>query len=330
MLEHADPQMHKWNKLLSPSDVAELRSDLQGELVGIGVNIKFDPQTGYISVLGLVPGSPAERAGIAPPDTIVTVDGRLFKGLPERDVVAAIRGKEGETVTLSILRGDKLITVPVVRQKINYDGVAHLALPGDVGYVRIPGFNARTSEGLRDALNDLASKHVTALVIDLRNDWGGSFDDAVAAAGELVPAGSAVVGLKRRGRLESVTPKTTPLLVDLPAAVLVNGNTASSAELLAGALQELRHATVVGSRTHGKWTVQKLEDLPNGYALKYTSAVFQTPGGKSYDGTGMPPDVEVDESEQDVATALVQSDPAKRIGADVQLRTAMKVLARTP
>jgi len=330
MLERADPRMRRWNRLLSPSDVRELRLDLQGELVGVGVVFDFDPKTGYVAVRGTIPGSPAERAGIAPPDTIVTVDGKLYKGAAERDVVAAIRGKEGEPVTLTILRGDKLVTVPLVREKIVYDTVTDLALPGGVGYVRIPGFNHRTAAGLHDALGDLASKRVSALVVDLRDDMGGSFDDAVAAAGELVPAGSAVAGLEKRGKTEPVTPRTTPMLLDLPVAVLVDGETASSAECLAGALQELRHATVVGSRTHGKWTVQVLEDLPNGYAVKYTTAVFRTPGGKSYDGTGLPPDVEVDATAEDVARALQESDPARRVAADVQLRTALRVLARRP
>jgi carboxyl-terminal processing protease len=328
MVEHADPALQKWNKLLSPSELAELRLDLQGELVGIGVKIELDPATGYIDVKGTVPGSPAERAGVAPPDKIVTVDGKLYKGRTLRDVVADIRGKAGDAVTLSILRGPGLVSVPVVRAKIAYDTVQDMVVAGDVGYVRIPSFNAKTPASLHDALADLAGKHVHALVVDVRANPGGSFDDSVAAAGQLVPAGSTVASVTKRGRAEPIVSKSAPLLLDVPVAVLVDRDTASSAELLAASLQELRRATLVGSPTHGKWTVQRIEDLPNGYAIKFTVGVFASPSGKSYEGTGIAPDVEVDAPQEATQHALADSDPKTRVAGDVQLRTAIAVLAR--
>ena len=328
MLERADPAMRKWNKLLSPSDVAELRVDLSGELVGIGVKIDFDPATGYIDVRGTIPGSPAERAGIQPPDKIVTIDGKLYKGLTLHDAVFDIRGKAGQTVTLSILRGAQLVSIPVVREKITYDTVRDMVLPGDVGYVRIPSFNSKTPATLHDALTDLSMHHVHALVLDLRSDQGGSFDDAIASTGELVPAGSTVANLNKRGKVEAIVAKTTPVLPDMPMAVLVDHGTASSAELLTAAVKELRHATVVGGTTQGKWTVQTLDDLPNGFSIKYTVGVFSSPGGKSYEGTGMPPDVEVDWSDDAIARAEEITDPAKRLADDVQLRTAVAIVTR--
>jgi len=328
MLERVDPDMHKWNKLLSPTEIAELRRDLQGELVGIGVKIDLDPATGYIDVKGTIAGSPAERAGIAPPDKIVTVDGRLYRGLTVHDVVADIRGKAGESVTLSVLRGPEIVTVPVVRDKVAYDVVRDMVVGGDVGYVRIPSFNAKTPALLRDALSDLAQKSVRSLLIDVRHNPGGSFDDAVEAAGEMVPAGSTVVSLNRRGKTEPVVAKSTPVLLDLPVAVLVDSDTSSSAELMTAALRDLRHATVVGTHTHGKWTVQKLEELPNGYAVKYTMAVFASPAGQSYEGAGLTPDVEVDAPPEQVERVEAITDATKRVAEDVQLRTALSVLSR--
>jgi carboxyl-terminal processing protease len=329
MVERVDPAMHKWNKLLSPGDVAMLRNDLQGELVGIGVKIDFDPATGYIDVKGIVPGSPAERAGIAPPDKVVTVDGKLYKGLSIHDVVSDIRGKPGQTVTLTVLRGAQLVTVPVVREKLTYDSVQGMMVAGDVAYVRIPGFNSKTPASLHDALQVLAAKHPRALVLDVRANQGGSFDDCVAAVGELVPAGSTVANVTKRDKPEPVVAKTPPVLEGLPTAVLVNHETASSAELLTAAVRELEHATVVGTTTQGKWTVQTLEDLPNGYAIKYTIGVFGSPSGKSYEGTGLAPDVEVDWSDDAFHAAEGITDPAKRLTEDVQLRTAVAVLARS-
>jgi len=331
MVEYADPSMRQWNKMLPPSELAQLRLDLQGELVGIGVKIDFDPATGYIDVKGTIPGSPAEHAGIAPPDKIVTVDGKLYKGRSMADVVGDIRGKAGETVTLSILRGASLVAVPVARAKVAYDTVQDMVVADDVGYVRIPSFNAKTPGSLHDALTDLAGKHVRAIVLDLRANPGGSFDDCVAAAGELTPAGATIASVNKRGRVEPVAPMAgapAPMLLDVPLAVLVDHDTASSAELLAAAVQELRHATLVGARTHGKWSVQRLEDLPNGYALKFTVGLFASPSGKSYDGTGLAPDIEVDAPSDAVQHALAESDPKVRLADDVQLRTAVAVLAR--
>jgi carboxyl-terminal processing protease len=328
MLERVDPQMRKWNRLLSPSDVAELRNDLQGEIVGVGVTIAFDPATGYIDVKGAIAGSPAERAGLGPPDKIVTVDGKLYRGLSLHDVVRDIRGKAGETVTLSVLRGDKLVSVPLVRQKVVFDVVHDGIVSGDAGYLRIPSFNAKTPAAVHDALAELQSKGAKSLVIDLRMNQGGTFDDAVASAAQMVPVGSTVVSLDKRGKVEPVaTPKNAaPLLLDRPVAVLVDHGTASSAELVAAALQELRHATLVGARTKGKWSVQRIEDLPNGYAMKFTTGLFQTPGGKSYEGAGLSPDVEVDESEDAVEHAMLEKDLTKLVAIDVQLRTALSVV----
>jgi carboxyl-terminal processing protease len=329
MLERVDPRMRKWNKLLAPSELAHLRSDLQGEIVGVGLGIELDPATGYIDVQRVYPGSPAERAGMAPPDKIVTVNGKLYRGLTLDDAVADIRGKAGETVTLSVLRGDKLLSVPLVRQRVVFDQVTHMMVSGSVGYVEIPGFNARTPEALREALTDLAAKGARALIVDLRHSPGGSFDDAIASVGELVPAGSTVVSLNKRGKVEPIAARTAPLLLEARLAVLVDHETASSAELVTAALQEIRHATVIGSRTQGKWTVQRVDDLSNGYAIKYTIGQFSSPAGRSYEGTGMAPDVEVDEAEDVRERAQLETDATRRLTEDAPLRTAVAIVGTT-
>jgi carboxyl-terminal processing protease len=241
--------------------------------------------------------------------------------------VADIRGKAGEPVTLSILRGDKLVSVRVVRSKVVYDQVRGSIVGDAVGLVEIPSFNARTPGALRDVLTDLSGRGARALVVDLRDNPGGSFDDAVAAAGEMVPAASTVVVVRKRGTTEPVVAKTTPVGRDVPIAVLVDHDTASSAELVTAALQELRHATVVGSRTKGKWTVQTIDDLSNGYAIKYTLGVFTSPAGRSFEGTGLLPDIEVDQAAEARDRARLDQDPAKRVTDDAPLRTAIAVVA---
>jgi carboxyl-terminal processing protease len=326
MLEKLEPRLRKYNRLLSPREIAEVKNDLKGEVVGVGVQISFDEKSGYADVLGTIPRSPSEKAGLLAGDKIVTVNGKLYKGMTIRDVVADIRGKAGAPVTLSVLRGDKLQSFTVVRDRIAYDTPMTAILPDKLGYLRIPSFTDKTPELVKASLEELERGGARALAIDLRQSPGGSFERAIETAGLLLPEGSPVVTLKARGkRDETRVTKGKPILGDLPATVLVDSGTSSGAEFLAGALQEIRHARVVGTRTHGKWSVQSLEDLPNGYAYKYTVGLFETPGGRSFEGAGLVPDVE---SSMDEAL-LVRANAAKaeeRLTIDVQLRTAKELL----
>lgn len=327
MLEDFDPDMRPWHKLLSPSELAELHGDLKGEVVGIGVEIKFDPDSGYTEVLGVLPKSAAERAGLVRGDTIVSIDGKLFKGATQREVISHIRGKAGEAVHLSVLHEDKLQNVDVVREVVALDAVTHLVLMPKVGYVRIRSFSEKTAALTRSAVQDLESKGVQALVLDLRQNPGGSFDAAIATAGTFLSKGTPVVKTKKRGEKEEVaTSPGDPVLANAPLAVLVDGGTSSGAELIAGALVEGRHAELVGTHTLGKWSVQMIDDLENGYAVKYTVSLFSTPSGHSYEGHGLEPDVRVDMDEKSFGRVATITDPAEKLQADVQLRTAVGLL----
>lgn len=331
MLEKLEPRMKTYNRLISPRELTEMKNDLKGEVVGVGVHIQFDVKSGYADVLSTLPGSPSEKAGVVAGDKIVTVNGKLYKGMGMKDVVADIRGKAGEPVTLSILRGDKLVSLTIVRDRVSYDSPVHAMLPEKLGYVRIPSFTNKTPGAVRTALEELERGGARALVLDLRQSPGGSFDRALETAELLVPEGAPIVTLKRRGKAdETHVSKGKPILGDVPLAVLVNHGTSSSAELLATALQESsRHARLVGARTHGKWSVQSLDELSNGYAYKYTVSLFHTPGGKSYEGVGIAPDVESAMDDATVARANA-AKPEERLAIDVQLRTAKELIVRAP
>jgi carboxyl-terminal processing protease len=326
MLEKLEPKMKKWNRLLSPKEITELKNDLKGEVVGIGVQISFDSASGYIDVLAALPGSPAERAGLVAGDKIVTVNGKLYKGMRTNDVVADIRGKTGEPVTLSILRADKLLPFKITRERVLYDQPSHAVFPDGLGYVHVPSFTEKTPVQVKEALDDLAQKGVTSLVVDLRENPGGSFESAVATAELLLADESGIVTLKKRSKDEEKhVAKGKGILTAVPLAVLVSNGTSSGAEFIAGALQEGRHARLVGQHTMGKWSVQSLDDLPNGYAFKYTVSLFKTPAGHSYEGTGLVPDVEVAMTERELARANV-AKTNERLALDVQLRTAKELL----
>lgn len=333
MLNQLEPRMKKYNKLLSPTEIAEMKNDLKGEVVGIGVQISFDEKSGYTDVLGTIPGSPGEKAGLLAGDKIVTVDGKLYKGMKLRDVVADIRGKVGTPVTLSVLRGDKLVQFSLTRDRLAYDTPSAVMLGSaeeKLGYIRIPSFTEKTPGAVKVGLEDLAKKGARALVIDLRHSPGGSFDRALETAELLLPEGAPIVTLKKKGKPEEThVSKGKPILGDVPAVVLVDEMTASGAELVASALREQRHAKLVGARTYGKWSVQSLDDLPNGWAYKYTLGLFKTPQGKSFEGVGISPDIELAMDE----TALGRANngkPEERMAIDVQLRTAKELILRSP
>lgn len=333
MLNQLEPRMKKYNKLLSPAEIAEMKNDLKGEVVGIGVQISFDEKSGYTDVLGTIPGSPGEKAGLLAGDKIVTVDGKLYKGMKLRDVVADIRGKVGTPVTLSVLRGDKLVQFSLTRDRLAYDTPTAVMLgttEEKLGYIRIPSFTEKTPAAVKAGLEDLAKKGARALVVDLRHSPGGSFDRALETAELLLPEGAPIITLKKKGKPdETHVSKGKPILGDVPAVVLVDEMTASGAELLASALREQRHAKLVGARTYGKWSVQSLDDLPNGWAYKYTLGLFKTPQGKSYEGVGVSPDVELAMDETALARAN-NAKPEERVANDVQLRTAKELLLRSP
>jgi carboxyl-terminal processing protease len=328
VLEHVDPKMRKWNKLISPAELAEIRSDLKGEIVGVGVRIHFDPASGHIEVQGVQPGSPAEKAGVTGGDLIVSVNGKRYKGMGMHDVVADIRGKIGEPVTLSVLREDKLLPFTLKREVVVFEEVAHQTFAdGAVGYVQIHGFSSKTPAMLKAAMDDLASKQPKSLVVDLRLNQGGSFEDAVSAAEQFLPAGAGVVNVKKRdGKDETIASKGSPSMANLPMIVLVSHQTSSGAEFVTAALQEGRHARVVGARTFGKWSVQVIDDLTNGYAFKFTTGQFFSPSGKTFDGVGLTPDVEVDMADEQLEKVWLINDAEKRIAADSQLRTAVSIL----
>jgi carboxyl-terminal processing protease len=330
MLEKLEPRMRKYNKLLSPREMREIKNDLKGEVVGIGVQIHFDEASGYTDVLGTIPGSPSEKAGLVAGDKIVTVNGRLYKGKHAPDVVADIRGKAGESIALTILRGDKLVNIPLVRERVTFDTPTAVVLPGKLGYIRIPSFTEKTPAAVREGLERLGRDGVEALVVDLRHSPGGSFDRALETAELFVPTGAPIVTLRARDKKEDQrVSKGAPILGSLPLAVVVDGETASGAELVAAALRDARHAHLVGARTHGKWSVQSLDDLSNGWAYKYTVGLFQTPSGKSYEGVGVTPDVEVVTDDASFTRAS-SAPPEERLALDAPLRTAKELLLRAP
>jgi carboxyl-terminal processing protease len=327
MLARIDPSMRQYNKLLTPGEFAELNADMKGETVGVGIQLKFDSATGRADVLGIVRGSPAEKADLREGDVVLSVDGVSFKGKQMRDIVYAIRGKAGDKVTLSVLRDAAVFTRTLERQKIKYEPVTFELLPGDVALVAIHTFNETTPQSAREALSKATKAGAQSLIVDLRDDEGGLLEKALETAKLFLPKGRGITRVLHRGnKEESITSDVDPVFAPVPTVVLVNGATRSSAELLAAALREGLKAPLVGSRTAGKWSVQSLKELPNRYVMKYTLALFRAPDGRSFEGEGLSPDIEVNQDEHAASNATRLKTPVERLAVDTQLRAAASFL----
>lgn len=260
-------------------------------------------------------------------DVVLSVDGASFKGKQVRDIVYAIRGKANEKVTLGVLRDAALLNKTIERQRLKVEAVTYEALPGDVAVISIRTFNETTPQAAREALAAATKAGAKGLIIDLRDDEGGLLEKALETAKLFLPRGKVITRILHRGnKEESIVCDADPVFAPVPTVVLVNGHTRSSAELLAAAFREGLKAPLIGARTGGKWSVQSLKELPNKYVLKYTLALFRAPDGKSYEGEGLSPDIEVTQDEQAMSRAQRLKSTADRLAVDTQLRAAASFL----
>lgn len=306
MLKSLNKDDHaEWNKLLDPNEIGEMRFEIKSEVVGIGVSIeRFDEKTGYAFVNRVFPHSPAASSGLKVGDQIISVDGKIYKGLTLADLVYGIRGKAGDSVKIKILRGDSILSKNVTREKVSSEPLEARMGESHVGYVTLFHFSETTTETLKNALQKLKDQGMKSLVIDLSGNTGGLFDQAVDSAALFAPKGAILVRVRgREGKEEALTSKSEPLVFGIPIVVVIDEKTASGAELLAASLKENSGAKLVGSHTFGKWSSQLLEDLPNHYAVKFTSKVFMSPSGKSYSGTGIEPDLKTASGQHDAIDA---------------------------
>jgi len=294
----------------------QLKLETEGELEGVGIEVTSPrpaPLNGANNPLLVrrpLPGAPAFKSGIVEGDRIVKIDGQSVEGLTLNDAVKKIKGPRGTKVTLTIERvvdesGEaKVFDVELVREKIQLRSIAHTELTEDgIAYVRVIDFKEHTTKELREKLVELKDKGMKALVLDLRYNPGGLLTSAVELSGMFLPKGSAIVSTKGRRSADDMSFKSEqePLLTQetSPMAVLVNGFSASAAEIVTSALQENGRAIVVGSKTYGKGSVQTVIPLKDKSALRLTTAYYYTPRGEQLTNNGIEPDIKVALSRED-------------------------------
>ncbi|MFA5106916.1 MAG: S41 family peptidase [Patescibacteria group bacterium] len=282
-----------YSMFLDPSETKEFNFEISGRFEGIGAEI--GTKDGKIVIIAPVPGSPAEKAGLKAGDTVLQIDETDTAGLTVDQAVALIRGEKGSAVKLTIERtgGAEPFTLTITRDTIITSSVTSKMLEGNIAYISLADFSQDTASEFSKAVNDLLLQEPKGLVLDLRNNPGGYLDQAVAVAGEFINNDTVVIEQFSNGQKRVHKSDGQSRLKDLSTVVLIDGGSASAAEILAGALQDYKAATLVGEQTFGKGSVQDYTEFDDGSSLKITVAEWLTPLGRSIDKTGISPDITV-------------------------------------
>ncbi len=277
MLKPLDP----FTQFMEPDVYKELKVETEGQFGGLGIRITIRDE--WLTVITPLPGTPAYKAGILPNDKIIKIEGESTYGITIEEAVKKLRGTPGTKVNITIVReGVKdPIDFTITRDIIKIEVIKYKMLQNNIGYIALYEFNSNSYDDMTKALSELKKQGMKSLILDLRNNPGGLLDQAVKIAKLFIGENKLIVYTegRRSPRKEYRADMTAPYS-DIPMAVLVNGGSASGAEILAGALQDNKRAILLGSRTFGKASVQSVIDLGDGYGLKLTTAKYYTPSGK--------------------------------------------------
>ncbi len=276
-------------------ETKELSESLDGSFSGIGAVMTQDASSGVITITQVYDDSPAKKAGIKAGDILYRVEEKTVTGKDLDKVVSWIKGKKGTKVNLTLLRGtnsDK-IKVTATRDVINVETVKYKVLENQIGYISISEFDSVTGAQFAKALKQLQKKNIEGLVVDLRNNPGGSLSTVCDILDSILPKGLIVYTKDKNGKKEEYTSDEKHRL-NLPMSVLVNGQSASASEIFAGAVQDYGKAEIIGTQTYGKGVVQNLFDLKDGTCVKLTPSEYFTPKGRNIDGKGITPDVKIE------------------------------------
>ncbi len=301
----------------------DMQRTTENEYVGVGLPITLD-KNGIITVLEPFDDSPAKDAGIKQGDKILKIDGKDITGIKDETLVAnMIKGPENTETVLTILRESEnsTIDVTVVRKKIIAKlNIRSEMLDNDIAYIKIKMFDENISKNFINQLNKLVDNGAKSLIIDVRDNPGGLYNEVVDLADRILPKGTIVYTEDRKGKKEVQTSDDTQL--DIPIVVLTNGNSASASEILAGAIKDFKKGTLVGTKTFGKGLVQSTYGFDDGTGLKLTIARYFTPSGVCIHGEGIKPDIEVNLNDKykDVSSSAIPRED------DLQLQKAIEVL----
>ena len=297
----------------------EMMADTEGIYYGIGAYVSLDTTTGFAKISGIIANTPAEEAGLRENDIIYLVEGETTQGLELTEVVSKIKGEEGTTVHLTIYREGEpdYLEIDVTRRKIESPTVSYEMYDNGIGYIQITEFDEVTTDQFAEALAVIKGSHAKGLILDLRSNPGGSLPVVVDIARSILPKGLIVYTEDKYGERDEYTCDGKNEL-KIPLVVLINGNSASASEILAGAVKDYNKGTLIGTTTFGKGIVQRVLPLTDGTALKLTISAYYTPSGNNIHGIGIEPDIECE----------FDSDAYYDEGIDNQLERAMQEIEK--
>jgi carboxyl-terminal processing protease len=301
MLTGLDPH----SSYMNAKQFRDMQVQTKGEFGGLGIEVT--EENGFIKVVSPIDDTPASKAGIKSGDIITALDGKTVQGLSLSDAVDKMRGAPNSKITLTIKREgiDKPVEVSMLREVIHIQVVKDRLEPDDIAYVRLTQFTEQADSSLKLAIKTLrqqAGGKLRAVILDLRNNPGGLLDQAVAVSSDFINQGEIVSTRARHSEdAQRWDAKGSDIAGGLPLVVLINGGSASSSEIVAGALQDHHRAVLLGTRSFGKGSVQTVIPLPGNGAMRLTTARYYTPSGRSIQGLGITPDVTVQESREEIA-----------------------------
>lgn len=330
MVNTLDPH----SEFLEPSKYKELQSDTQGQFGGLGIVVSMKDE--FLTVVAPMEDTPGFKAGILSGDRILKIDGRSTERLGLPEAVKSLRGDPGTEVTITIQRPATGMTkdLKLVRAVISVDmakdinGRKQFPLGEDkIGYVRLTQFGEKTADELDAALKKLKAQGLQALILDLRGNPGGLLDQAVEVCEKFLPRGQLVVSTEGRNLVQKYPSKGRgDQLNNLPMVVLVNAGSASAAEIVAGCLQDVKRAVLLGEKTFGKGSVQSILPLQDGAALRLTTAKYYTPSHKVIHEHGITPDIEVFMSDEEERAMLLKRSPGGLESLDTKDREVLEKL----
>ena len=299
---------------LTPEEADMFSQDLTGTFGGIGVTIT-PTDDGFVQVVKLIPGGPAEKTVLQPGDVVLAVDGTSIHGMSQNEAIALIRGEVGTQVTLRVRHEGQEMDLTLTRAIIAIPVTERKMLDNNIAYLYVGEFNARAADLVKTDLTDLLKHEPRGLILDLRGDPGGYLHIVEQVADEFLPEGVLVIERSSTGAESRRNTTASGLAESIPLVVLVDGGSASASEILAGAVQDRGRGVLIGERTYGKGSVQVTERLSDRSAVAVTIRRWFTPADRAIDGKGLTPDIVVEYTEEDA-----------KAGRDPQLDRAIKYL----
>lgn len=303
-----------YSEYLTAKELEDAMISTSGHYEGIGVSIVPDEQ-GYINVVAPIEGTPAEKIGVKAGDKIIKIDGVEYTGESIDKAVSMMRGEPGSSVKITVLRGKDVLDFDIVRAAVTMKSVKSEMLQNKIGYIRVTSFESATAKDFKTALTELEKKKAAGLVIDLRGNPGGLVEQSVKVADMLVDSGILVYTENQAGEREEY--KGTSGKTSLPYVVLIDKGSASSSEILAGAVKDTKSGKLIGTTTFGKGIIQQMIPLNNGDGIKLTIAQYFSPNGNVIHKNGIEPDIEVALKESDYVDGTLPRENDRQLNVAI-------------